>query len=184
MEEINNNSFENNENNKLTEHKKESKNFINFIKRFLSKEVILYVVFGGLTTLVNIGSFYIMTTFFGVNNTSANNIAIVLAVLVAYFTNKDLVFHSQANGFGEKFIEFSKFILGRLLTMFIESIGGSLLFTYVTAIPTIVSKCLITIIVIILNFFISKFFAFKSNKIEEKWFIIAINIYIIIFGGY
>ena len=52
--------------------------------------------------------------------------------------------------------------------MFIESIGGSLLFTYVTAIPTIVSKCLITIIVIVLNFFISKFFAFKSNKIEEK----------------
>ena len=109
MEEINNNSFENNENNKLTEHKKESKNFINFIKIFLSKEVILYVVFGGLTTLVNIGSFYIMTTFFGVNNTSANNIAIVLAVLVAYFTNKDLVFHSQANGFGEKFIEFARF---------------------------------------------------------------------------
>lgn len=141
---------------------KKEKKFKSFLKKLFSKEVILYVVFGVLTTLVNIGSFYIMTTFFDVNSTTANNIAIVLAVLVAYFTNKDFVFHSQAKDFSEKFIEFAKFILGRLLTMFIESIGGSLLFEH-APIPVIVSKCLITIIVIILNFFISKFFAFKQK---------------------
>jgi putative flippase GtrA len=136
------------------------------MKKLFSKEVILYVVFGVLTTLVNIGSFAIMTSFLHFDSTNANNIAIVLAVIFAYFTNKDLVFHSQAKGFGERFIEFSKFILGRLLTMFIESIGGSLMFRYVP-IPELVSKCLITVIVIILNFFISKFFAFKSNKNDE-----------------
>ena len=138
-----------------------------FISKFLTKVVILYVVFGVLTTLVNIGSFYVMTTFFHINENTANNIAIVLAVLVAYFTNKDLVFHSEAQGFGEKFIEFCKFILGRLLTMFIESFGGSLMFKYLP-IPTIISKCLITVIVIILNFFISKFFAFKSSNKDIK----------------
>lgn len=137
------------------------------ISKFLTKEVILYAVFGILTTLVNIGSFYVMTTFFHINENTANNIAIVLAVLVAYFTNKDLVFHSEAQGFGEKFIEFCKFILGRLLTMFIESFGGSLMFKYLP-IPTIISKCLITVIVIILNFFISKFFAFKSSNKDIK----------------
>ena len=173
MEEIKNNNILNNENiknienNKLIKQKKENKSFRSFIKKLFSKEVILYVVFGALTTLVNIGSFYIMTTFIGINENTANNIAIVLAVLVAYFTNKDLVFHSQASGFGEKFIEFSKFILGRLVTMFIESIGGSLLFRY-APIPSIISKCLITVIVIILNFFISKFFAFKTNKNEQN----------------
>ena len=133
-----------------------------FVKKFFTKEVILYALFGALTTLINIGSFFIMTSFFHINDTLANNIAIILAVLFAYITNKDLVFHSQAKGFGEKFIEFCRFILGRLVTMFIESIGGSLLFQYVP-IPTLVSKCIITIIVIILNFFISKFFAFKTN---------------------
>ena len=138
-----------------------------FISKFLTKEVILYVVFGVLTTLVNIGSFYVMTTFFHINENTANNIAIVLAVLVAYFTNKDLVFHSEAQGFGEKFIEFCKFILGRLLTMFIESFGGSLMFKYLP-IPTIISKCLITVIVIILNFFISKFFVFISSNKDIK----------------
>lgn len=144
-------------------------NFLNkilsnkFLKKFLTKEVILYVLFGVLTTAVNIGSFFIMTTYFHLENNLANNIAIVLAVLFAYVTNKNLVFHSKAEGFGEKFIEFCKFILGRLVTMFIESIGGSLMFTYIP-IPTIISKSLITVIVIILNFFISKFFAFKSTE--------------------
>ena len=137
------------------------------MKKFLTKEVILYAVFGVLTTLVNIGSFSIMTYFFHINDELANNIAIVLAVLFAYVTNKDLVFHSQASGFGEKFVEFCRFILGRLVTMFIESIGGSLLFRY-APIPTIVSKCIITVVVIILNFFISKFFAFKTNDKNEN----------------
>ncbi len=138
-----------------------------FIAKFLTKEVILYVVFGVLTTIINIGSFFIMTTFFNINENTANNTAIILAVLFAYITNKDLVFHSEAQGFGEKFIEFCKFILGRLLTMFIESFGGSLMFMYLP-IPSIVSKCLITVIVIILNFFISKFFAFKSSNKDLK----------------
>ena len=132
------------------------------MKKYLTKEVILYIIFGILTTAINIGSFYLMTIFLHINNDLANNIAIVLAVLFAYFTNKDLVFHSNADLFGEKVIEFCKFILGRLVTMFIESIGGSLMFKYLP-IPTIISKCLITILVIILNFFISKFFAFKTK---------------------
>ena len=133
------------------------------IKKFLTTEILLYAAFGVLTTIINIGSFFIMTTFFNIDNNLANNIAIILAVLFAYITNKDLVFHSQAEGFKEKFIEFCKFILGRLVTMILESVGGSLLFAYVP-IPTIVSKCLITVVVIVLNFFISKFFAFKTKK--------------------
>ena len=40
----------------------------------------------------------------------ANIIAILLAVLFAYVTNKDMVFHSKANGFGEKLKEFFKFM--------------------------------------------------------------------------
>ena len=127
------------------------------------KDIILYIAFGAVTTLVNLGTFFVLNTLLKINENVSNFVAIVLAVLVAYFTNKDMVFHSKAVGFSEKFIEFFKFILGRLFTMFIESIGGSLLFKFVP-IPTIISKCIITIIVIILNFFISKFFTFKSDK--------------------
>lgn len=131
------------------------------VKKVFTKEIILYGIFGVLTTLINIGSFFIMTSSFHIDDNIANNVAIVIAVLFAYVTNKDLVFHSHAHGFSEKFIEFCKFMLGRLVTMFIESVGGSLLFKF-APIPAIVSKCLITVIVIILNFFISKFFTFRS----------------------
>lgn len=136
-------------------------NLKELIRKVCTKEVILYLIFGVITTLVNIGSFYIMTSCFHLNENTANIIAISLAVLVAYFTNKDLVFHSKADEFGEKLVEFCKFILGRLFTMFVEYIGCALLFKY-APIPSIISKCIITVLVIFLNFFISKFFAFRK----------------------
>ncbi len=130
-------------------------------KKVFTKEVILYAVFGVFTTLVNFGSFYIMNNCLGWNENLANFISIILAVLFAYITNKDLVFHSKAKNVKEKFHEFLKFIAGRAFTMVVEFVGGFLLFQ--TPIPEMISKIFVTVIVIILNFFISKFFAFKSK---------------------
>ena len=129
------------------------------------KDVILYVVFGALTTLVNLGSFFVLNTLLKVDENVSNFIAIVLAVSVAYFTNKDMVFHSEAETRKEKFVEFCKFMLGRAFTMVIEFVGGLILFKI--PIPHIITKAGLTVIVIILNFFISKFFAFKTKKKEE-----------------
>lgn len=95
------------------------------MKKVLTKEVILYIIFGILTTAVNLGTFYIMTSILKWNENLANFIAIILAVLVAYVTNKDLVFHSEAKSIKEKLNEFFKFILGRAFTMVIEFLGGA-----------------------------------------------------------
>ena len=132
--------------------------------KFLTKEVILYVVFGIGTTVVNLGSFSIMHSILGWDENLSNFIAIVLAVLFAYVTNKDLVFHSDAQNRKEKLMEFGRFIAGRAFTMIIEFVGGWILFQ--TAIPEIISKAFVTVIVIILNFFISKFFAFRKKKMS------------------
>lgn len=130
------------------------------LKKILTKEVIFYGIFGILTTLVNLGSFYVLTKIFSLNENIANIIAIILAVLFAYITNKDIVFHSKAKTINEKSKEFFKFISGRALTMIIEYFGCVLLF--LLPIPQMISKLFMTVIVIILNFFISKFFAFKK----------------------
>ena len=132
------------------------------IQKVLTKEVMLYIAFGVFTTVVNLGSFYVLNTLLHVDENISNFVAILLAVLFAYITNKDLVLHSKAEGAGEKLAEFLKFMLGRAFTMVLEFVGGLILFK--TAIPAIISKCFITVIVIILNFFISKFFAFKTEK--------------------
>ena len=136
---------------------------INTIRKILTVEVFLYIVFGVLTTIVNIGSFAILTALLGMEENSANVIAITLAVLFAYFTNKGLVFNSTASTFTEKLFEFFKFMLGRLFTMVIEFSGFFLLFN-VLHIHKFISKTVVTIVVIILNFFISKFFAFKKKE--------------------
>ena len=135
--------------------------FNNLLKKFLTIEVVLYIFFGVLTTVVNIGSFAIITSCFKLEENISNAIAIILAVLFAYFTNKDLVFNSKAERFKEKILEFFKFMLGRAFTMIVELIGLYLLFN-ILGIQKLISKTLITVIVIILNFFISKFFAFKK----------------------
>lgn len=132
------------------------------VKKICTKEVILYIVFGIFTTAINLCSFYVMNTLWDWEENLANFIAIILAVLFAYITNKDLVFHSNAKGIREKLAEFIKFIAGRAFTMVIEFVGGWILFQ--TIIPQMISKCIVTVVVIILNFFISKFFAFKGKK--------------------
>ena len=132
------------------------------VKKICTKEVILYIVFGIFTTAINLCSFYVMNTLW---DWEENFIAIILAVLFAYITNKDLVFHSNAKGIREKLAEFIKFIAGRAFTMVIEFVGGWILFQ--TIIPQMISKCIVTVVVIILNFFISKFFAFKGKKRVE-----------------
>ena len=161
-----------------------TQNFINFIlkisekilpkkvfeieRKFLTIEVVLDIFFGVLTTIVNIGVFSILVSLFkNLDENIANIIAIVLAVLFAYFTNKDLVFASQASNFKEKFQEFVKFMIGRAFTMVVEMLGFYFLFNMLNW-NKFISKCLITILVIILNFFISKFFAFKTKKDVNK----------------
>ena len=131
-------------------------------KKVFTKEVILYIIFGVLTTIVNLASFYIFTNVFNWNENVSNVIAILLAVIFAYITNKDAVFHSDAKTIKERMIQFVKFMIGRAFTMIVEWGGCALLF--LTPIPQMISKTFMTVIVIILNFFISKFFAFKKKK--------------------
>lgn len=132
------------------------------IKKVCTRETISYVVFGVLTTAVNWGTFWVLNSKLNIEKNTANLIAIIVAVLFAYITNKIWVFHSKIDGFGENVVEFCRFILGRLLTMAIEWGGCAFLFKY-APIPPMISKGIISVVIIILNFFVSKFFAFKKD---------------------
>ena len=95
-------------------------NLKEIIKKVCTKEVILYGVFGILTTIVNLASLYILTNILHWEENVSNIIAILLAVIFAYITNKDLVFHSDAKSLKEKTMQFVKFMSGRAFTMLIE----------------------------------------------------------------
>ena len=140
------------------------KKIISFMKKICTREVILYIIFGILTTCINIGTYKLLVSVFHLEENLSSNISIIVAVLFAYFTNRKLVFNSTASNFSEKIKEFGRFMLGRAFTMIVESVGFWLLFTVlnITIYDGLISKLIITVIVIILNFFISKFFAFKK----------------------
>lgn len=138
------------------------------IKKVCTKEVITYLIFGVLTTIVNIAISYLLKAILQVEGNVASTIGIICSILFAYVTNKIWVFESKANGIKENVLEFAKFMLGRAFTMVIEIVGVFLLndvihLFYSMAndnLAYLINKCMITVIVIILNFFISKFFVF------------------------
>lgn len=131
------------------------------IKQFCTREIIFYTLFGILTTFVNLGTFFMMTSHFHINADLSNFIAISLAIIFAYITNRKWVFHTTAKGLKENFYEFCKFIAGRSITMIIEWSSCFILFK--TAIPHIINKCIVSVMIVILNYMISKFFTFKNK---------------------
>ena len=132
-------------------------------KKLFSREVILYGILGVLTTIVNLGVSYLFEGVFHINGAIASAVGIICAVLFAYFTNRKLVFNSTAEGFNEKLKEFGKFMVGRAFTMVVEE-GGVIIFYNIMKLPFQPVKLAFTVIVIILNFFISKFFVFFFDK--------------------
>ena len=69
------------------------------------RELILYVFFGGLTTLVNWAGYWLLADVFRVPYLWATAIAQILSILFAYVTNRIWVFESKAKGFSAVFWE-------------------------------------------------------------------------------
>ncbi len=132
------------------------------IKKVCTKEVIFYGIFGILTTILNISVSFILESKLKIDGAIASAVGIILAVIFAYFTNRKLVFNSTAQTFKEQLNEFKKFVLGRALTMVLEE-GGVIIFYNLVGLPYLPVKVALTVIVVILNFFISKLFAFKQK---------------------
>ena len=64
-----------------------------------NNRVLRYCFYGGLATLVNLGSYYLMRHFIPqMPYTVANIISVLLAIIFAYFTNSRFVFRSKAQG--------------------------------------------------------------------------------------
>ena len=133
------------------------------IKKVCTKEVILYVVFGVLTTIVSLVTYYICVgTFLNAENAIqlqiANIIAWIISVAFAYITNRKFVFEStNKNKLGEA----TKFVTSRIATllmdMFIMFLGVTLL-----KLNDGIIKIISQVIVIVANYVFSEIFVFKK----------------------
>ena len=127
------------------------------------REVLLYLLFGGLTTLVSILSFWLFYSAFGLNELIANVFSWVLAVLFAYLTNERWVFRSRPETGAERLRQLLRFTAGRLATLGAEEL---LLWGFITRLrlPAMPVKIAAQLVVIVLNYIISKLLVFKKEN--------------------
>ena len=125
------------------------------------KEILLYILFGGVATVVSLGSFVICETLLGMDALIANVISWVLAVATAYGTNRTWVFRSTTKG-KAVWKEMAAFFSGRVLTLLMEE---TILLIFVTWLhfPGILIKVAAQIAVLVGNYFISKLIIFKKK---------------------
>ena len=127
------------------------------------KEMILYIFFGGCTTLVNMAAYAVCYYTFGWSNVAATVIAWVLGVVFAFVTNKLWVFESKS---------WARTVLGRELTSFVGCRAATglldLLIMYVCVDLLhwhgMLMKALSNVLVIILNYVGSKLLVFARQK--------------------
>ncbi len=153
------------------------------------KQLILYFAFGIGTTLVSMVSYYIcrillpdkesvpgwlqwiysITSVFGIESNTALPVIIswFLAVTFAFFTNRVYVFDSQADTFGKFMLEALRLYASRLATLFVDLLIMFLLVDLTgihNAFYEFCAKVFSNVVVLVLNFILSKIFVFRRKK--------------------
>ena len=148
-------------------------------------EIINYLIVGGLTTVVSLGTKYaLLFTVLDAKNPLQLQISVVVswiaAVAFAYITNRKYVFKSKDNNILH---ELTLFVSARIATLIMESVFMWFFITFLklnsdfyVIIWTIVSQVLI----LIGNYILSKFFVFNEKKNNKKKLLNKENIFIII----
>ena len=159
------------------------------VDKFFTREIIIYIIFGVLTTAVNLVTFYIFKKIFisigwegvfnkllgsagwdkalkllgsGTDYLDATVIAWTVAVIFAFVTNKLIVFESKSWKPAVAGKEFVGFIGARLFSLLVELV---FMFVMVTLLKwnDFVAKLIVQVIVVILNYVFSKLLIFKNK---------------------
>lgn len=140
------------------------------------REIISYLFFGVLATIVNVVFYYVFGLVIGEDAYLINNIlSWFITVVFAFVTNKIWVFRSKSWAFSVVREEVIGFFSARLFSLLLEEVGLYLLIDliklnrlelnfYLFGITgTLLAKLIMQIIVVLTNYFFSKFLIFKRN---------------------
>ncbi len=153
-------------------------------KKTVNRETVCYLIFGVLTTVVNWVVYTLFDNFIFTGNeaTAASGsgvldlflskgasgiIAWFFAVCFAYVTNRLFVFTVRAHGTKDILKECMRFMGGRVATGVIEILGTPALVAMGLTVKIFgldIAKIIVSVIIVILNYIISKLFVFKENK--------------------
>lgn len=141
------------------------------MKKLLNRETILYLVFGGLTTLVNYAVFWLGIRLFGEDRALlVNLVSFVAAAVFAYVTNKLFVFESRSWAPAVLRRELPSFFGARIVSFLLEEAGlwlatGPLRagdYQLLGVSGVMIAKVILSVAVVVLNYLFSKLFIFKK----------------------
>lgn len=136
------------------------------------REMVVYLFFGVLTTLINWVIYTLLTSALGMNGCEegsgryllignvSNAVAWIVSVLFAFFTNKHYVFQSKATRANGAWKEFVLFVSARVLSLLIFDLGLYTLLLFV--LPHQLDKILMNVLVVVFNYLASKLVVFKK----------------------
>lgn len=126
------------------------------------KSAILYLFFGGCTTVINIAVYDLCFNIIGINNLLSTIIAWVVSVLFAYVTNRKYVFESKATKTKDVLYEISSFFACRGATGVLDV---AIMWVTVDILNwnALLWKTISNVIVIVINYVASKLIIFKKK---------------------
>jgi len=139
--------------------------FIGKVKELMKKyeELIKYFIIGVITTIINYVIFAIFSTIIKTDIHVSNIIAWIVSVVFAYITNKLFVFDSKSFKLNVLIKEILSFGGARIFSLLLEEV---ILYIFVNLLNMnqLLIKLIANIVVMILNYILSKFIIFKKNK--------------------
>ena len=127
------------------------------------KEMVLYLVFGGLTTLVNIVTYALFAYVFNMGTVASTALAWIVSVIFAYITNKIFVFESKTDSLAMAVTECVSFFGCRLATGIMD-IAVMYVSVDLLHFNDIIMKIVSNVLVVVLNYIFSKLFIFKKEE--------------------
>ena len=141
------------------------------IKNLYNKyeEIISYLFFGVLTTIVSVLTYLLFDNTFLSAKTDldiqiANVLSWICAVAFAYITNRKYVFKSKTIG-KEKTKEATNFVLARVTSLIADMALMYIMFSLMHINDTI-AKLIVQVVVTIMNYILSKIMVFKKEKVD------------------
>ncbi|MBQ7620850.1 MAG: GtrA family protein [Candidatus Methanomethylophilaceae archaeon] len=137
------------------------------------REIIMYLIVGGATTVINWGSYYLFTDFLSFELNIANITSWIISVTFAFFTNKLYVFQSKHLDMKTMTKEFSAFVGSRIFTGIIAWILFPILLylgidRFIIETPGMLAKIITSVVEIVLNWVLSKYFVFRKKPEQTE----------------
>lgn len=143
---------------KLIENYIEDANHVSWYNKY--REALLYLFFGGCTTLVNIIAFFLLRSM-NIDTYVSNGVAWFLSVLFAFVTNKLFVFESKSSDLSKSIYELVSFFVFRIISLVFD-MAIMYVFIDLFSINEMIAKVFANVFVVIINYVFSKIFIFKK----------------------